>query len=272
MDENNASYLTIGQFATAAKLTIKALRLNHDLRLLPPAYVDPFTSYRYYTTHQIRAAEIIRMLREIDMPLEKIRAALSSEPTNEGLLDVVKQHLASSESRLQTARETARQLQTYLSKEQEMSFAVTSQKIPTQRVITRGGHIKVDRLDDYIVESLDLLKAQVAANGGKVNGTPMGIYHGPINNEDDGPLQVAVPVDAALKIGGEYEITDLAGGEFAVAEARGADCTFPAILGAYDAVAHWIRNQGREMVGSPREVWHEPFGKKAHMQIMWQYK
>ena len=153
-----------------------------------------------------------------------------------------------------------------------MSFAVTSQKIPTQRVITRGGHIKVDRLDDFIVESLDLLKAQVAANGGKVNGTPMGIYHGPINNEDDGPLQVAVPVDAALKIGGEYEITDLAGGDFAVAEARGADCAFPAILGAYDAVAHWIQKQGREMVGSPREVWHEPFGEKAHLQIMWQYK
>jgi DNA-binding transcriptional MerR regulator len=44
MNEKQEPYLSIGQFATASQLSLKALRLYHQLDLLRPAYVDRYTN------------------------------------------------------------------------------------------------------------------------------------------------------------------------------------------------------------------------------------
>ena len=40
--------LSIGAFARATRLTPKALRLYDELGLLPPAFVDQASGYRFY--------------------------------------------------------------------------------------------------------------------------------------------------------------------------------------------------------------------------------
>ncbi|WP_035869927.1 MerR family transcriptional regulator [Cryptosporangium arvum] len=65
---------TIGEFARAAGLTPKALRLYDESGLLPPAAVDPETGYRFYDPAQLPAAELIVELRRIGMPLAEVRA------------------------------------------------------------------------------------------------------------------------------------------------------------------------------------------------------
>jgi DNA-binding transcriptional MerR regulator len=51
--------LTIGEFAQLTQLSIRTLRRYHEGCLLAPATVDPVSGYRYYTTEQIPAAQII---------------------------------------------------------------------------------------------------------------------------------------------------------------------------------------------------------------------
>jgi DNA-binding transcriptional MerR regulator len=271
MVTGEAHYLSIGQFATAAGLTTKALRLYHDLHLLVPAYVDPWTKYRYYKTEQIAKARLIRIMRQADMSIEGIKQALA-QPTTESLLDVVEAHVAERARHLQMTREAATQLRLILTQETSMSFQVKSKTIEPMRVVTETSHLRVDQLDSYITETVKKLGAKITEQDGKPAGPAFGIFHGPINNEDDGPLQVAIPVDNAITTAAGVEVNELPGGQFAVAEARGVETVYPEILGAYDAVAMWIRSQGKEMVGSPREVWHELLGPKAHLEIMWQYK
>jgi DNA-binding transcriptional MerR regulator/effector-binding domain-containing protein len=63
----------IGTFARATRLTVKALRHYHEVGVLVPARVDPSTRYRYYRWSQLPDALCVSMLRELDIPLERVR-------------------------------------------------------------------------------------------------------------------------------------------------------------------------------------------------------
>ena len=51
--------LKIGEFSKLSHLTVKALRFYEKEGLLEPAFIDPWTGYRFYETRQLEdAAEI----------------------------------------------------------------------------------------------------------------------------------------------------------------------------------------------------------------------
>lgn len=68
--------LTIGEFSKMTYLSVKALRHYHDVGLLEPTEVDPSSGYRRYGAEQIGTAQAIRRFRDLDMPLEQVRAVL----------------------------------------------------------------------------------------------------------------------------------------------------------------------------------------------------
>src|ERR1700733_8821390 len=71
--------LTIGDFARATHLSVKALRHSPRLGLLVPAEVDSSSGYRHYATGQIATAQIIRRFRDLDMPLDEIADVLATD-------------------------------------------------------------------------------------------------------------------------------------------------------------------------------------------------
>jgi DNA-binding transcriptional MerR regulator len=71
--------LSIGRFADATGLTVKALRHYDEIGLLVPARVDPDNGYRYYDAAQVEDAVTIRRLRALELPLD--RSERSSRPT-----------------------------------------------------------------------------------------------------------------------------------------------------------------------------------------------
>ncbi|HEX3388325.1 MAG TPA: MerR family transcriptional regulator [Streptosporangiaceae bacterium] len=72
--------LTIGEFARAARLSPKALRLYDELGLLTPARVDPVSGYRFYEPGQLERARLVAWLRRLGMPLTRIRAVCDLPP------------------------------------------------------------------------------------------------------------------------------------------------------------------------------------------------
>ena len=68
--------LTIGDFARAAGLTPKALRLYDDLGLLRPTEVDERSGYRRYAPAQLEHARLVATLRLVGMPLARIQQVL----------------------------------------------------------------------------------------------------------------------------------------------------------------------------------------------------
>lgn len=85
---NDHDPLSIGQFARLVRLSVKQLRHYADLGLLPPAWVDPDTGYRYYRADQARDAMSIGLLRSLDVPLAAIKDVLSGQDPARALGDV----------------------------------------------------------------------------------------------------------------------------------------------------------------------------------------
>lgn len=74
--------MAIGRFSKACRLSIKALRYYDEQGLLKPAYIDPYTHYRYYERYQAKEAIMINMLRDIDIPLARIKSLLQAKPVD----------------------------------------------------------------------------------------------------------------------------------------------------------------------------------------------
>ena len=71
--------LPIGRFARLTGLSVGALRHYDELDLLRPATVDSFTGYRRYRPSQLDDARIVARLRELEVPLDEIRAVLAED-------------------------------------------------------------------------------------------------------------------------------------------------------------------------------------------------
>jgi DNA-binding transcriptional MerR regulator len=70
--------LLIGRMSRRSGLSIKTLRHYDRLGLLPPRDADPVTGYRRYGPEQVETATLIRRLRELEMPLPRVRAVLAA--------------------------------------------------------------------------------------------------------------------------------------------------------------------------------------------------
>jgi len=79
MELPDADLLVIGRFARLAGLSVGALRHYDDLDLLRPAWVDPDTGYRSYRRDQLETARTIVRLRDLEVPLDGIRAYLGTD-------------------------------------------------------------------------------------------------------------------------------------------------------------------------------------------------
>jgi DNA-binding transcriptional MerR regulator len=69
----------IGRFSRLTGLTVKALRHYDELGLLRPAHVDAETGYRTYAPEQAERAETIRLLRQLEVPLDDIARFLDED-------------------------------------------------------------------------------------------------------------------------------------------------------------------------------------------------
>jgi DNA-binding transcriptional MerR regulator len=243
--------IPIGQFAAAARLSPKALRLYDENGLLRPARVDPENGYRFYRFDQLRAATTIRLLRACGMPLAEIRAFLDAP--SDVTLEQYERALA---DELVERRRTLRYLRSRL--KEEPMFDVETKQVEEQRYVSRTARVRVPELERFITTTIDELWRTHEPTDHAFS-----IYHGEVTEDDDGPVEVGVPTADGDRT--------LPAAEVAFTVARGRQCQFPEIIGAYDAVAQWVTANGRELAGSPREIYRfDPSaGEEPRMEIAW---
>lgn len=76
---------TISEFAKLRNVTSESLRHYDRIGLLKPAYVDPETSYRYYSILQYEKLGTIRELRQLGVPLDVIKDYLENRNVQKSL-------------------------------------------------------------------------------------------------------------------------------------------------------------------------------------------
>lgn len=240
--------LTIGEFASAARLSQRALRLYGANGLLPPSWVDPASGYRYYRPAQLRTATVIALLRRCGMGLDEIRAFLLA-PSVQRLDDFAQREAAEFAQRQRVLHHLRRIM------EEELVYDVSTRTVAGQPYVSRSARVYVRDLEPFICSTFRELGAAFEPG----TAPPFVIYHGPVNADEDGPVEVCVPAaDGPQR---------LPAGEVAYTSISGDQCAFPQILGAYEAVYGWAASNGREPAGPPREIYLGGDGEVERLEI-----
>ena len=190
------SQLTIGEFARRSLLSPKALRLYDRQGLLVPAEVDSANGYRRYRESQLETARLIARLRRLDMPLADIATVLAAPKDRRS--DVLVAYWDAIERRIAAQRELLMYLLIQLAgKERNFNmFEIKERDIPEQVVLTEQRHTTVAGLTEWLDDCMPRLHG-VAAGLGGVTSPAFIIFHGEVNDESDGPVEVCVPIDPA---------------------------------------------------------------------------
>lgn len=248
MTPSGPGLLTIGAFARRSGLSIRALRLYDRIGLLRPAEVVSATGYRRYASHQLYAGRLIALLRRLDMPLTEITAIVGAPGPDASQRLAV--YWTAVEQRLAAQRELAERLVRNLAGEvpaPDGAWPVSVRDVAEQHVISELRYVASAELR-WIREATTRLNGLAAQSGGPT-GPRFVVFHGEVNEDTEGPVEVCVPVkpDAADRCEPAHR-------EAYIPVIKG-HFELPQILSVYDAVRRWVRERGHTVVAPPREVY-----------------
>lgn len=241
--------MPIGRFARAARLSIRSLRRYDESGLLPAAFVDPQSGYRYYRIEQLARAETIRFLRIADMPLSMIGDALDGDDSE----SVLAEHLAAMERRRDEIDRLATQLRNRIERKEDfMSTDVTITSIPATTAVSYRTATSYPGIFDDIPAGFDAVTGFLTAAGIDPAGAPFTIYHQVTDADTDGDIAMCVPVAGEVDADDSLELIELP----AVAAARVVhQGGYDDLSASYNTVAAWIHERGHRIVGPHREVY-----------------
>lgn len=199
-EENMAETLvSIGDFARMTYLTVKALRYYHEAGILVPWAVDASSGYRSYHVSQVPTAQVIRRLRDLDMPLDDVREVVGA-PDVDARNRAIGAHLKRMEEQLSQTKATVSSLRTLLEAPRNREDEVTFRTAQEQWVLKV--HAVVDFADagEWAAAAFGELYAAVEALGCVRTGVDGALFYAELFEQGRGELVAFVPVDRAVDV------------------------------------------------------------------------
>ncbi|EFQ24731.1 transcriptional regulator, MerR family [Aminomonas paucivorans DSM 12260] len=232
------TFLTIGEFSQAARISPKALRLYQREGILVPAWIDEATGYRYYLPSQFAEAHRVRWLRNLEIPLEEIRTFLRQKDPGDmrRLLEEYRRRLR---RRMEKLEADLKLLERVCAEGEEAFFGtyeIRLRRIPSLRALTRRFLVDKTRFDEEVDEAFRVLHRAGERLGAEERGPEFCLFHRPDLEESHWDVECCLPVNP-----------DLPGTGQSLREIRGclAACTlhlgpYEEIEGAYGALLRWM--------------------------------
>jgi DNA-binding transcriptional MerR regulator len=231
---NATTLLTIGEFSKMTHLSVKALRHYHDMGVLEPAVIDPRSGYRSYAAEQVVAAQVIRRLRELGMPLDSVRAVLAA-PDVEARNREIAAHLERMERQLEQTQAAVSGLRALLGGAAPRP-AVGFRAIPTVTALTVAQVVTARDALRWGLDAFGELTRALAATGLPAEGPFGALFPGEFFELEQSEVTLFVPVgqvtepsdgprawppdgppDGGLASGGRVRLTRIPGIEAAFA-------------------------------------------------------
>ncbi|HXW81399.1 MAG TPA: helix-turn-helix domain-containing protein [Acidimicrobiales bacterium] len=185
--------MSIGEFARKSGLSPKALRLYDDLGLLPPAYVDASSNYRFYDATQLDQARLVAALRQLRVPLADIKDLLALEP-EEGA-QRISDYWAVTETEHSARRDLANYLVDRLRGKKPIMYEVRTRDIPERSLLCLKRNVNGwDGAWAFGKEFIGLLKEHPLPRMEGRAGATFCIYWGEVSDDSDGPMEWCRPV------------------------------------------------------------------------------
>ena len=222
--------LTIGEFSKMTYLSVKALRHYHDVGLLEPVDIDASTGYRRYSTTQVSTAQAIRRFRDLEMPLEQVRAVLDAPDVtsrNEAILT----HLRHMQQQLERTQTTVASLQTLL-EDVHRTATVTRRSIGPISTLAITETVGFDESGDWCGSAFDELHGALMRAGITSVGPDGALYYGDFFELGLGQVTAFVPIVGDPRPTGRAERLDLLAADVAVLVHEGAFADLDRTYGA----------------------------------------
>ncbi|WP_063825044.1 MerR family transcriptional regulator [Nocardia pseudovaccinii] len=227
-----AAYMSIGDFSRATHLTVRTLRHYHRIGLLVPVDVDMHTGYRRYTIEQVAAAQVVRRLHDLDMPLDEIRAVLATADPQARNTRIVA-HLNRLEEQLGRTQHAVNQLRDLLTDSAPADSSVELRSVPA---VTAAAITEIVAAEDgpvWMQGALGELYATLAAEQLPPTGPAGGIYSDEVFTDHRGEPTIFVPCTGQVRSLGRVHPTVVPAAELAVmshiGSPTGVDRTYGAL-------------------------------------------
>jgi DNA-binding transcriptional MerR regulator len=242
--------VSIGDFARATHLSVKALRHYQEEDLLAPAEVDPDSGYRRYDLAQIPTAQVIRRLRDLDMPLEDIRGVLRATNLAERG-ELIARHLRRLEDELSRTKSAVESLRDLI-EHPEPNLPVEHRSVPPMRVAAISAQVTTADLGPWFNGAFGELYATLSAQDVALAGDAGGVFANALFSDEDGQATVYLPVDTPFRPAGRVEPLELPPVELAVIAHSGPHDN---IDRAYGALAAHVTRHALAIEGPIREFY-----------------
>jgi DNA-binding transcriptional MerR regulator len=242
--------LSIGDFSRATQLSVKTLRHYHRLGLLEPSDVDPATGYRRYTTGQIPAAQVIRRFRDLDMPLEQIRAVLAA-PDLRTRNRLIAAHLTRLEQDLARTQGAVASLRDLLTDPRDVA-PITHRRVAATMAAAVSGVVVISDLAAWYHGALGELRASLEARGVPAAGPAGGVYSTELFAHEKGEATVFVPTAAEVPLLGRVAPQVIAAAELAVIVHCGSHAD---VDRSYGALGTYVADHALQVDGPIREYY-----------------
>jgi len=225
-----SAFLTIGEFARATHLSVKALRHYDEVGLLTPTEVDRSSGYRRYALAQVPTAHVIRRFRDLEMPLERIREVLTS-PDRQTRDRVLLEHLEQMEAKLGQTQASVASLRALL-RGTAARDAVEHREVTPSHALAIREAVRWDDAEAWLDEALHELRGVAAASAVERTGPDGALYSQEFFETHDGEVVAFVPTAAPVETAGRVVSRLLPGGPHAVMLHKGPFSTLDVTYGA----------------------------------------
>jgi effector-binding domain-containing protein len=151
-----------------------------------------------------------------------------------------------------------------------MEYEVSVRDVVSQPIVSIRTHTSLARMAEFMGSAYGELFQLMGQQGVRPAGPPFAVYHDPEFKEDDIDVEAGVPVAEPVASMGRVVGGEMPAGPIAVTLHLGP---YEEIGGAYRALTAWVQEHGREVAGSPREVYvvgvgqAEPSGYRTEVQL-----
>lgn len=250
----------IGDFSRLSRVSIRTLRYYDRVGLLKPAYVDPFSDYRYYTADQLATLNLILALKDLGLSLDQIRDLLAESVPPEQLQGMLRlkraeltAQIAEEQQRLARIEARLRHIEQRPAPDLAAINAIVLKSIPDQAAAllrtTIDAYPEVSRLFDQLFGTLAERHIIPA-------GPPMTLYHQPEYRDHEIDIEIAVPVaDSTITLEGDTLVRSgiVPGVESAACLVHQG--SYESVGSAYAALMRWLEINRYEIDGHIREVY-----------------
>ena len=142
-----------------------------------------------------------------------------------------------------------------------MTFTFDEQEYPSRTVVSIRRNITIPAYHQWLRPALKQLREHIAASGAEAAGDPVALYYGPVNEEDDGPVEICVPFQGTVPPHGEIKVRELPAHKALQIRTYGEYNEYPKLLEMWNALGRHVHSEGLESNWdadmTTYEIWHE---------------